>query len=474
MTEDNRKFDLNIEHVLEHWTIAHALREVIANALDEAALTGTDEPLIFKDDNGSWHIKDAGRGLCYEHLTQNENMEKLKHSDLVIGKFGVGLKDALATFDRHNIQVFVFSPHGDITIDTSPKHGFANIKTLHAIIHSPSRPHQVGTEFILTGLKDEDITKAKDFFLLYSGDEVISKTPYGTILRHSRKKARIYVNGLFVAEEENFLFSYNITSLTTALKKALNRERTNVGRTAYTERVKSTLLACQDPVVADVLARDLQKLDRGTAHDELQWTDVQRHACRILNANEKVVFVTSEQLLKGGSLITYAQQDGYRIVVIPNTIAIGLNNLKDIYGNVINTLDEYLQEWNDSFHFTFIDPDQLNPNEQAIYMLTESIMRLLLKRPKIVKQVLISETMRLNSLSNHEALGVWEEKEQRIVIKRSQLQDPASYAGTLLHECIHALSGTEDETLEFENELTQCLGILAEQLLKIKSSRKTM
>jgi hypothetical protein len=30
-----REFDLNIERVLENWTVAHALREVIAKALDE-------------------------------------------------------------------------------------------------------------------------------------------------------------------------------------------------------------------------------------------------------------------------------------------------------------------------------------------------------------------------------------------------------------------------------------------------------
>jgi hypothetical protein len=36
-----REFDFNIERVLENWTVAHALREVIANALNEQALTGT-------------------------------------------------------------------------------------------------------------------------------------------------------------------------------------------------------------------------------------------------------------------------------------------------------------------------------------------------------------------------------------------------------------------------------------------------
>ena len=126
MVSEVRQFDLNIEKVLEHWTVAHALREVIANALDEQALTKTAAPTIFKDDTGAWHIKDAGRGLHYKHLTQNEDKEKLARSNLVIGKFGVGLKDAFATFDRHHVSVLIRSPHGDITIGKAPKHGFGN------------------------------------------------------------------------------------------------------------------------------------------------------------------------------------------------------------------------------------------------------------------------------------------------------------------------------------------------------------
>ena len=52
-----REFDLNIERVLENWTVPHALREVIANALDEQALTGTPEPQIFEDAEGRWHVR---------------------------------------------------------------------------------------------------------------------------------------------------------------------------------------------------------------------------------------------------------------------------------------------------------------------------------------------------------------------------------------------------------------------------------
>ena len=68
-------FDLNVEKILDHWDVPEAIREVIANALDEAALTSTVEPEIVKRRDG-WHVIDSGRGLRYQHLTQNENPEK--------------------------------------------------------------------------------------------------------------------------------------------------------------------------------------------------------------------------------------------------------------------------------------------------------------------------------------------------------------------------------------------------------------
>jgi hypothetical protein len=58
-------FDLNIEKVLEHWTVLFAIRQLIANTLDEQALSGSADPEICKDDSGRWHVRDAGRGLRY-------------------------------------------------------------------------------------------------------------------------------------------------------------------------------------------------------------------------------------------------------------------------------------------------------------------------------------------------------------------------------------------------------------------------
>src|SRR5258708_33001379 len=218
-----REFDLNIERVLENWTVAHALREVIANALDEQALTGTREPQISQDGEGRWHVRDWGRGLRYEHLTQNENREKLAHPDVVVGKFGVGLKDALATFDRNRISVSIKSKNGDITTGKQAKHGFTDIKTLHALISDPADPDFVGTEFIFYGdrLGEKQVEEAKGLFLHYAGDKVIGTTHAGAVLRPAdgKARARIYVNALRLAEADNFLSSSNITSPTKALRR---------------------------------------------------------------------------------------------------------------------------------------------------------------------------------------------------------------------------------------------------------------
>jgi len=163
-----REFDLNIEKVLENWTVTHAIREIIANALDEQIITKTKDIQIYQDEKGDWHIRDFGRGLQYIHLTQNENEEKLSHPQL-IGKFGVGLKDALATFDRHGIGVSIDSQYGHFSIGQSTKHGFDDITTLHAYITPPRTKKIVGTDFCLKGCTERDIEEAKSFFLCFAG-----------------------------------------------------------------------------------------------------------------------------------------------------------------------------------------------------------------------------------------------------------------------------------------------------------------
>lgn len=468
MTEQkSRNFDLNIEKILEGWEVKHALREIIANALDEQVLSNTKDIEINADRTDNWHVRDFGRGIRYEDLTQNENPEKLKNADKVIGKFGVGLKDALATLKRRGIIVRIESAHCNIALVEAPKYGFNDVITLQAAVSPPKDPDMNGTDFELHGVSAEDVTEAKGFFLRFSGERVLEDTRFGQILeRTTGRNARIYVTGLLVAEEERFMFSYNVTSLTAAMRRALNRERTNVGRTAYTDRVKGMLLASQCEGVAQALASDLAHIENGTQHDEVNWTDVAVHACQILNSRRKVVFVTASELTEARDLIDHATTDGYSVITIPENVRRSIANLNDVRGDPVRDLSVYQLEWNSSFEFKFVSPDRLSSDERKVFDCWKGIVQLVGGLPKNVHDVMISETMRPDFGTGKDCQGLWEAEKKRIVIRRSELASVNSFAGTLLHEVTHASTGYPDVSREFEGALTEVIGQLSKRCLQ--------
>jgi hypothetical protein len=461
-----KQFDLNIEKILENWETYHAIREIIANALDEQLLTNTKDVEITTQGN-SWLIRDFGRGLKYTNLTQNENQEKLSNSN-VIGKFGIGLKDALATFDRKGIKVLIKSKFGDIVLTKTAKEGFADIITLHANISEPTDPNLVGTEFIIDGVTDDDISKAKNLFLKFTGEQVLESTKAGDVVNKVGSIGKIYINGVKVAEEENFLFSYNITQLTTAIKKSLNRERTNVGRTAYTDSVKKILLACKSSDVAKILADDLQNINYGTQHDELSWIDVQEHSVKILNQNEKVLFVSSTDIMLHPDMIEEAKASGHQIISIPENLKEKIKGGIDLSGKPIVDISQFTTTYNDSFSFDFVAIENLTPKEREVYDLTNDILNLIDGKPRIVRDIKISTTMRKDFFSEGETLGVWESNTGSIIILRKMLNSIKDYAGTLIHEAIHAKSGMGDISRNFEHELTIAIGQVCEKALSKK------
>lgn len=459
-----RKFDLNMEDVLEAWGVADATREIIANALDERALTETDDVDIYEDDEGRWHIRDYGRGLRREHLTQNEDEEKLNNPDKVIGKFGVGLKDALATFHRNGIDVTIHSKHETITVEKEPKADFEQIETLHGLIF-PAEKDIEGTDVVLDGIDEEQIQEAKRNFLRFTHDELLEETPFGEVYASPRgEDSRIYITGLRVATEENFLFSYNITKTTKPVREALNRERTNVGRAAYSSRVKDILKRCESTEVAQRLVDDFENFTQGTSHDEVGWKAVRLHAVKLLNAQDEVVFATVEEQQSQADLLDHAQQEGRRVVTVPENIREELKNERDADGNEIRDVGIYRQEFNESHEYEWVSEEEMTVDEQRVWNLRDDILELLNSKPSI-DEIRVSETIRMTQRGDM-ARGVWEDGEQRIIIRRDRLESPQAFAGTLLHEVAHPRSGgASDLTRRFEDALTQLLGEVAESAI---------
>jgi hypothetical protein len=454
-----KEFDLNMEEeLLEAWEASDGIRELIANALDEAALSDTEEPDIFEDDQGRWHIRDYGRGLTHQDLTQGEDEEKLDNPDKVIGKFGVGLKDALAVLYRQDVDVTIHSPYISFTVEQASKAGFDDVETLHAVIRKTEHPDLDGTEVILDGCTQADIEEAKQNFLTYTDATLLEQTRFGEVYEPSNDgPSCIYVTGLKVATEEEFLFSYNITNTTKKIRDALNRERSNVGRTAYTSRVKKILQDCESGEVAERLVDDLERVQEGTNHDELSWKPVQVHAARVLNSRSEAMFVTAEEQGQMKDLVERARGDGKRVVTVPDSTRRELRTESDIDGDEIRDVDLFKEEWQDSFEFDWVDEDDLAPRESEIWSLKNDVLSLVGVENRI-NEVRISETMR--SLEDGwKAEGLWEPANRRIVVKRDALASKSRFVGLLLHEAAHAKRGAMDQTREFEGDLTDFLGI---------------
>ena len=465
VSKAEKEFDLNIEKILDNWEVYHAVREIIANAIDEQILTNSREIEIKKID-GVWHIRDFGRGINYHHLTQNENEEKI-NNDRLIGRFGVGLKDALATFYRNNIRVVISSKYGVVTLNKAPKIGFDDVVTLHAMISESNNPNMLGTDFSLFGCSDSDVESAKSLFLKFSYAKILETTKYGQIIEKGNAVSKIYINGVLVAEEPNFLFSYNITSLNKQLKMALNRERSNVGRSAYAERIKSILLSSNSGSVAKTIVSDMSNFSLGTNHDELTWIDVELHAAKRVNQlYPNAVFTTAEETMRNPDVIDGMRLDNKKPIIISSALSfkIAQHNRNAAPKDVIVTAAEYTQQKRESFSIEIIKPSTLSDNEKNIYLKTDVILNLVGGKPSCVKEIVIVKSL-YNGL-NYMITGLWESSTGRILILRSQLSSLETYAGTLLHECAHATSRASDISREFETQLTNFIGLLAANNLK--------
>ena len=450
-------FDLNIEKVLEHWGVEHAIREVIANALDEMTLTETKEIKISYSD-GVCHIRDYGRGLQYIHFTQNENKEKLVATNL-IGKFGVGLKDALGVFYRNNIRVVIHSKYSTISLTMAEKAGF-DIQTLHAVFSEPQHPTMEGTDVVLTGVKQDDLQKAKSMFLVFNnGLELLETTNYGEVYTNIVDgKAFIYANGVQIASEDNFLFSYNITSMNAQMKKALNRERSNVGRTAYSETIKNILKNCVSNKVMRPLVVDIGNVMAGTNKDETGWVDIAAYAAKTLNKFGNVVFMTPfERAQLTNDQVEVLEHSGKELIMVTDAVFRKISNF-------VNTFKTVSDEYRQGYKYSFIGYKNLSADEKETFDLVTPITELVNKKyRRTIPSIKISETIRMDEFG-FVTQGVWDAGENAIIIKRNVLKSKEEFAGVLMHEFAHYMSGYTDNTRDFENVLTEMLGFIYSEL----------
>lgn len=138
--------DLNIgENYLNDWDVYYAIREIIANALDEQQNENIE--ITYKNEEDEWIIRDFGSGLKIENFIMMGS-NKISNGN-VIGKFGVGLKDALGVLNNNGVQVKIRTDKYLFKFYMKEKSKITNAKTLHVYVYQNNDKVFKGTEFIL-------------------------------------------------------------------------------------------------------------------------------------------------------------------------------------------------------------------------------------------------------------------------------------------------------------------------------------
>jgi len=466
-----KAFDLNTYTTLEHWNISHALRELIANALDETSLIEDENlPILTLSENGDLLISDRGRGLQIKHFIQNEDDEKTKNNNM-IGKFGIGLKDAISVLHRYKKVIFIESKYLYIdTIELKSKHEF-DVKSLHVLIDNSKNIDFIGTTIKISNISQEEFNITKDHFIIYSERNLIHKTKHGEIYDKLSidEPSVIYINGIKVNIEINWLYHYNITSITKEIRDKLNRDRNTLSKSVYADKVCLILKHSfyDNPSVKIKLLKEFDKLKNNERHcDEIGYKEIKKLnestllgtiTNHIIQENPNIIFATSQDIDHNRQSSTLAQINGKEVINIPLYLK---EEIKET-NKEFPTLDRFLIQRQEQIKQDkkYISYNDLADNEKNLLQKGKDLLNNYFGRIPDIK---------IYELENSDHLGSCDGL--NIDINRNQLNNEKKFYGTLLHEYVHYSSKAKDETSEFEHGLTDALGILAFNIIKIKNN----
>lgn len=192
-----------VKSYVARWTMQNAVRELIQNALD------SDSPFVyeFKEDDGNWSLSLTSE---FAQLTPQSLLlgatSKAQDED-AIGSFGEGYKIALLVLTREGYDVEILNG----SVRWSPRFRMSRTfgEEILVIDEQWVGEKNVGVTFTVSGLSAIDVDQIRLSCLLMQ-DRVgaVKKTQYGEILLD--QPGKIYVGSLFICEEKDLTYGYNI------------------------------------------------------------------------------------------------------------------------------------------------------------------------------------------------------------------------------------------------------------------------
>ena len=440
----NNVFDLNVQKILQDWKISDALRELMANAFDEAQLSQTSEPkMIYKPTSKEVQIIDFGRGIKLTDFVQNESFEK-NSINFTIGKFGIGLKDAISVLFRYGKEIQIQSSFGTFKPIQTFKQGIDQpIETLH-IEYEKDNCLQVETIITIQDIEEEDHCQAKNAFLVFNSLQLLAKSAKGEIYKRN-ETAVIYYQGMQISTDENFIFSYNILDGNQKLKRAFNRERKMLSRDAYRENIiaiwKSCLKTKNDHLTGLILqAKDL------FANSE--WSFLKIKELVLTNKEKELLFAPEES--QNFHFLEYACQENKDVIFVNKNDYAKLQNIPAIKEL---SIDNFGFNYISNYEKDYVDPVDLSFIQKQNWDWLLNKVNLLAQYWS--KWMLLAKQINWKIIKHHpHALAIHCPQEQEIQVVKAYLNSKETLFNNAIHEICHAVSNARDVSLEFEQTLT--------------------
>ena len=222
------KFELSLaKNYVADWTIVESVREFFQNALDQAT-EQTDNKMFFDYDESTETLSIGNEKSVLEAQTLLLGTTTKTNSENTIGQFGEGYKVATLVALREGKTV-IFYNWGKKEIwkprfVKSRKYG-TEILTFFTESHIWQKAPQHALIIEIKGITADEYEDIKKTNLHIDGPGEIIETTRGNILLDSEFHHKVFVNGLFVTEQEEMKYGYDIKP---AYLK-LDRDRRAVG-----------------------------------------------------------------------------------------------------------------------------------------------------------------------------------------------------------------------------------------------------
>lgn len=201
------KVELSIKvSYLPDWNISEGIRELVQNAKD-AETEGYDKNIFFPR-KGILSIQNTGISLSHKVLLFGHTTKENKENQ--IGKFGEGLKLGILALVRAGRKVKIYTRDEIWTPFITRSEIFDEDILCFNIDKSSDYVELIRID---VSMDEEEWNEQKKNFLFLSPPIQLFNSHYGSVILDPEFKGKIFVKGIFVQDEEDLCYGYDLNSI---------------------------------------------------------------------------------------------------------------------------------------------------------------------------------------------------------------------------------------------------------------------